>query len=174
MRMTWPYLAGLFDGEGCLISTQSLLAYRMQIVQGKNNGGLALFEEVRDFLKGYSVVAKITCSHATCKRGWNPLYVLYISRQQHLKTVLEKLLPYLRVKKTVAQDCLRIIKLFPVNRTKCGHFSLGRCQKCQRERHARWYKQNSETQKAAVAAARAKRKDEGNAVGAFKHSKPTG
>jgi len=121
-NLTWAYIAGFFDGEGCAGIYQR---------NPKHNSGrvilcsiaqkaVPVLEAIRAFLSVQGISANLNPQRG---RGPNPIGVLQISAKQAVK-FLNAVLPYLVVKKVIVQDLLRYDKIFPpFTRQQCGRLS---------------------------------------------------
>ena len=107
--MTWEYLAGFFDGEGWIgIPSQAETLHispRVIITQSKLRGKI-LFEEIKSFLSVANIKSTVRCAREDM---WN----LNISGRNNVILFIERLMPYLHIKKLEAQDIGRFLKLFP-------------------------------------------------------------
>jgi len=121
--ITWEYLAGFFDGEGCVnyANSGSQRTYRIRLTfsQSRKRGYELLFK-IKAFLeKEKCKLGKIYTSGYIKdieKQGWQ----LQITEKNSTKKIMEALLPYLEIKKLEVQDALRRQILFPsfVGRTR--------------------------------------------------------
>jgi intein/homing endonuclease len=104
--INWAYIAGFTDGEGTIDSRGGYMRiYQKQI---------DVLYRIQEFLKTHGIESTIATRRA---RKTN---FLVIGSESHLQLnsiemlkLLPKLLPYLIVKKTVAQDFLRYKRIFP-------------------------------------------------------------
>src|SRR5689334_11080880 len=111
--ITWEYLAGFFDGEGCVnyANSGSQRTYRIRLT----------FSQSRK--RGYELLFKIKAflEKEKCKLGkiYTSGYIKDIEKNS-TKKIMEALLPYLEIKKLEVQDALRRQILFPsfVGRTR--------------------------------------------------------
>jgi hypothetical protein len=115
MAMNWAYVAGFFDGEGNIRMEMGSErnSVQAQIIQAGDIGNRVL-EEIRSFIAQSGIQSKV---HHRSARYANrlPVHVLYTG-SVHAEKFLANVFPYLRVKKTHAQDVLRIRKMFPPGR----------------------------------------------------------
>ena len=95
--ITWEYLAGLIDGEGCFGIYPKWHQTRLTI--GMNH--LDVLNQVNEFL---DLTNKLTPQ--TNGKG-NTTYYLQIGRRADLKYVIQNVLPYLIVKK---EDALKVMR----------------------------------------------------------------
>ena len=109
MAMTWPYIAGFFDGEGNVSTPFGRTIIRVQITQA-GEVGLVVLREIADFLAEHGVKSSIR--HAKPIAGRKEVYILY-TQATHAVEFLKAVMPYLRVKKVVSQDVVRWRRLFP-------------------------------------------------------------
>jgi len=110
--MTWPYIAGFFDGEGSIVVHRGNHGvFRIQIVQSEQNGGEAVLKEIASFLEQYGIHSNI---HRSKKReGHCCMFSLNIGQLHSVVKFLKFLFPYLRVKRSLAQDVIRYAAIFP-------------------------------------------------------------
>lgn len=120
MRMSWQYIAGFYDGEGHLSKGASGLSHRVGITQ-TGADGLALLTYMAGFMDAHN----ITSSIGICKRD-NPKhatrYDLNITNRSSVEIFLRLTFPYLHIKKLLAQDTLRLFKMY-------AHGVLGKVQR---------------------------------------------
>ena len=115
--MNWAYLAGFFDGEGCvnMASRNDSFFARLTFSQSKDCG-FTLLNEIREFLLAQGI--KVGKVH---KGGYSPYtkrpsWQLQITARSGVFQMLNAMLPYLRIKRPAAQDALRTMLLFPTAR----------------------------------------------------------
>lgn len=94
-KLLLAYLAGLFDGEGCIvIASQEDYHFLRLKVTNKNKEVVSLFEEI------------FGCGHVYLARGVktirNSIWEWHCQRTPDSQRVLRILLPYLRIKKEQA------------------------------------------------------------------------
>src|ERR1700722_79291 len=121
MTMTWPYIAGFFDGEGCLHAVGPGGAakgrFRVTIAQSEEVGRLVL-QEMADFMQEQGIYAYV-CGHHNRKEQREhpgkrkPMWNLWITQQRSIKMFIEGVFPYLRVKRQRAEDYRRIVIMTP-------------------------------------------------------------
>ena len=112
MNMNWHYLAGFFDGEG---SIESLMRNnripKIEIGQSRARG-LYLLQEISAFLQSYGIASAVKPKvNRTASLGKLPMYVLCI--QKDALVFLRHVLPYVRIKRSEAQDVLRFRTMYP-------------------------------------------------------------
>jgi len=109
-NLMWSYMAGFFDGEGCVSvvgRAGKLDAYRTLAVQVRFAQKLKTpLERMQIFLKGFDIRSRIVTYPSNTASS---LDIQGIGAYR----VLQEMLPYLIVKKNIAQDALRLRKLFP-------------------------------------------------------------
>jgi len=98
---SWAYVAGLLDGEGSITKAASRKHYNVFIV----NTNLAVLQFVRQFAGGKIQVAKKSNSGVYAKRGFVYTHRWYIYGES-AAIFLRKVLPYLIVKKEIAQRAI--------------------------------------------------------------------
>ena len=119
MKLSWPYIAGFFDGEGCISlcsnrARPNTTQYSVTFSQAGPEG-LTLLTEIREFLSVQGIKSYLR-SRAPGAKGCfakKTVYNLAIMSRPSVKPCLEALLPYLRIKKVKCEDILRWLKLFP-------------------------------------------------------------
>lgn len=107
MDLTWPYIAGFFDGEGYVTFSKNRL--QAGITQA-GDAGLLLLNDIKEFLSHSGILCSLhqkaqVHNHRKC-------YQLSFSRLQ-VEHFLKQVFPYLRIKKVVSQDVLRYRTLYP-------------------------------------------------------------
>ena len=104
MEITWPYIAGFFDGEGNISLTK----------HGCGNINVNLYQKRRDVLDRITNFLKAHNFDANIYVDKREQHTFRISggRNASLK-FLNSILPYLIVKKTEAQDVIRYFTMFP-------------------------------------------------------------
>lgn len=109
MRLSYQYIAGLFDGDGCV--SCSLIGQRhygkttMVNHVGIFGQNLAVLIEIMETLKCGEILACI----GNRKKGGTGAYRWDLNKSD-IKPVLTKLLPYLRIKREAAQVMLLLLK----------------------------------------------------------------
>lgn len=98
-KISWEYIAGFFDGEGCL-SIKNRYKGIGYWTLGMTQKNIEVLETIQEFLGGGHIYKKSDCD---C---WS--YELY--KQQHVRSILEKLLPYLIVKYDKALEVIQYIR----------------------------------------------------------------
>lgn len=120
MNFSWPYVAGLFDGEGTIFMRcgQNGIVPVAAIYQGGKHGQ-GLLDSLREWLMPYG--AKCFSKCAPNRSGFNkPVYVLTLRGRNPVGQFIIYALPYLNVKKTQAQDILRFIWMYDFRPGKAG------------------------------------------------------
>ena len=107
--VNWPYIAGFFDGEGCISQTGG--QFRVTISQKLR---LPL-EKIQAFLIAEGIESKIKLSASKSRAV--PMYNLTIFKKRAIEPFLTGVRPCLLVKKQQAEDLWRYLRLFPI-RTK--------------------------------------------------------
>lgn len=121
--MSWSYIAGFFDGEGCLHAVggghlsehKNRVRFLITIAQTLDVGRDTL-EEIADFLvdKGiYAYVVKHRRSAKKTNKKWRQCYNLVIHRIPSVRGFIEGVFPHLRIKKSKAEDYRRMTILYP-------------------------------------------------------------
>lgn len=114
--ITWAYLAGFFDGEGCVNYAHSggVRSYRIRLTFSQAfPRGHVLLEQIKDFLKQEGCrVGNISTSgyqKEISKQGWQ----LQITERASTQLIMKAMFPYLHIKKVEVQDALRRQTLYP-------------------------------------------------------------
>lgn len=107
--MNWPYIAGFFDGEGNISVPLGHSTVIVNITQAGSRGRETL-EEISQFIGTYGLRSRV--SFRVQLENRQPVYMLWTRPLDSIK-FLEKVLPYLRIKRTKAQDVIRFKRLFP-------------------------------------------------------------
>ena len=113
--VTWSYLAGFFDGEVCISQAhrcKRTYTARLTFSQSKERGR-ELLEAIREFLivEGCSPMKVYNGGYSKLTKA--PSYQLQIAKRRDVSFVLNRLYPFLNIKKLEAQDFLRLTKLYP-------------------------------------------------------------
>lgn len=103
--MNWKYIAGFFDGEGSIVSGSGVSSVYVRISQKNRH----ILDDIRFFLSANGIVSGITFD----KRVSKPSHNLYLASRSSVTLFLTSIFPYLRVKKTIAQDALRLMIMHP-------------------------------------------------------------
>jgi len=112
--VNWAYIAGFFDGEGSVVSMMNYaLSPSIEMSQSKVVGKL-LLEDIQKFLKENGIESSVrerltSPSHL----GKQPVYNLRLRSVEGVQKFILSTLPYLRIKRAVAQDVMRFRKLYP-------------------------------------------------------------
>ncbi len=112
-RMTWSYLAGFFDGEGCIsIARQRTRTYGCFLIEMAQTGqeGKEVTEEIKEFLESQEVRSEL---RSTGKPNRRTVWDLRIRNRDSIRNFIKGVFPYLRVKKVKCQDVLRYMTAFP-------------------------------------------------------------
>ena len=129
--MTWPYVAGLFDGEGSVyLGRVGGCGFPTVAIGQAGKRGLQLFESLKDFLDNEGIFGLYRGDKSNYAKGLRPnsihdtMWAFRITRHNSVMAFLLKSLPYLIVKRSVAQDWLRFYKMYPkFTRAQCGQIS---------------------------------------------------
>src|SRR5580693_6661318 len=103
--LSWQWLAGFFDGEGS-INLKERSGTHWSVAQAHARG-IRVLNEVKEFLAENGIPS------ALYTRKGDGCHCLYVSQRELVNQIVAHLMPYLRVKKTEAQDIVRFHKLFP-------------------------------------------------------------
>lgn len=117
MKLTWEYIAGFFDGEGC-VSTHANRARRgsfgthVSMSQSQERGRLLLLE-IQAFLAGYGIKSYLLRIN---KRAALPQWNLTLAARPSVTVFLQHMLGRVAIKRIVVEDTLRFLRLFPSTR----------------------------------------------------------
>lgn len=123
MQITWEWLGGFFDGEGSTgirsNGHENSFGYYpiTTLVQTKERGRL-LLERIKAFLTEEGIVSCVVIQRKVSKPNWSIPYALQIGSREGAERLLTKIMPYLEIKRTEAQDVLRTLKIFPYLRKR--------------------------------------------------------
>lgn len=106
MIINWAYVGGFFDGEGTMHIEGS--SCRAEMYQQD----LPTLENIQKFLYTENIPSKIKDNRITT-RVWT---LRVSSKQKYMKKFMERIAPYTQRKRTVIQDGLRSLKLFPLRK----------------------------------------------------------
>jgi intein-encoded DNA endonuclease-like protein len=108
MKIDWGYVAGFFDGEGC-VSQQDTFSSAVWIGQKYR----PVLDEIKQFLDKEEIVCKV---YPSVRK--QQLFLLRISaKRENIKKFFKRVLPYTITKRTAVQDALRHMALFPLRNT---------------------------------------------------------
>jgi hypothetical protein len=100
-KMSWQYIAGFVDGEGSIVRTRPTV-YRILIPQTHEG----VLKEIQRFAGcGFIYQCKTRKSH------WKDNWVYAVARQKDVLFFLQKIQPYLIVKKDLAQTRIPTLKI---------------------------------------------------------------
>src|SRR6266576_1708604 len=107
--MNWSYIAGFFDGEGNTGTPLCHSSILLNITQSGDKGKL-LLDEIKEYLLTFGIIAKVRPRTPIPNR--KQCYMLWVRPSTSL-LFLRAVLPYLRIKRTIAQDLIRFKLLYP-------------------------------------------------------------
>lgn len=113
--VSWQYIAGFFDGEGCLTTSTGKYSthnFSMCLAQAGDVGKRVLIE-IQDFLSAHGVKSHISSFQPKSDRPRKIMHQLRANGAKNSIPWIKGVLPYLIVKKTIAQDYLRFSLIFP-------------------------------------------------------------
>lgn len=115
MAMTWGYIAGFFDGESTVaVATHSTGRKSGAYIAQSGPRGLIVLTEIQEFLETQGIKSSVfQTGVASQHKRTMPSYRLAVNGFVGVTNFLSQMLPYLRVKRTVAQDILRYNKMYP-------------------------------------------------------------
>ncbi len=102
-KMSWQYIAGFFDGEGCICHSISNNGYKRYDIS-MSQKPIKVLKIIRIFLLRHDIESKIHKDKCT------GVHVVTISGRINKAMFLNRILPYLIVKKDKAEECLEWIK----------------------------------------------------------------
>lgn len=109
MVMSWPYIAGFFDGEGNVRLSGSLSSVQLSLHQSGKRGKKVL-ETIRDFLLNeHGISSRVAEREERTKN--QPMFRLYIYNRVGVVMFIHGVMPYLHVKKVECQDLLRYLTI---------------------------------------------------------------
>jgi hypothetical protein len=97
--VSWAYVAGFFDGEGCVGAPSSRTGVHVSVVQKSPR----VLEEIAAFLESHGV----TTSYHRNRSHPARMYSLHASSHEGARAWLEGMLPYLIVKRQCAEDAIQ-------------------------------------------------------------------
>src|SRR5260221_9626709 len=115
--LTWEWIAGFFDGEGCVSTctntgrngTGSISASVSQSAAI----GLEVLTDIKEFLGARGIKAYLTCQKHPKNPRINDNWQLRVMARTSVAPFLRGVIPYLRVKRVIADDTLRYLIAFP-------------------------------------------------------------
>lgn len=99
--MDWAYIAGFFDGEGCV---GKYAHFHVSLVQAEPQE-LVIYK-IADFLTSQGLRPTVSASNSRRIKGHNRIHRVEMNRQSDVKVFLEGVLPYLIVKREKAEQIL--------------------------------------------------------------------
>jgi len=127
-EMSWQYIAGFFDGEGCITTLTMKSGHKIpaRITMGQSGReGQSVLKEISGFLikQGIRGSVSLPSYWPPSKKGKNfkQMFYLVVNSKKGSIDFLRGVLPFLRVKRVQAQDNLRYLVLYPYagNRDSC-------------------------------------------------------
>lgn len=113
--ITWAYIAGFFDGEGSVFQARPRISALVSIVQAEQH----VLQEIQQFLVQHCIPSVVRAK-SMCSTYRKPQWVLSISKNADTIKFLSHILPYLQVKRVLAQDVIRFSVLYPNLRGRIG------------------------------------------------------
>jgi hypothetical protein len=111
--MNWSYIAGFFDGEGCI----SLQTTRMQVsIYQSGSIGQSTLEEIQQWLTLEGIDSNLYHRKRFGTLSKKEMWELRISSRESQLKFLKSIRPYSRIKKILIQDCMRYFIIFPPNK----------------------------------------------------------
>ena len=118
-NLSWPYIAGFFDGEGCIFFGESI-----QVVFSQSGlVGYEVLVSIQQFLKDNNINSILRTSVDNRYNHQPRRYSLCIKcNRDNVRLFLQKIIPFVHIKRTKAQDVLRFITLFPRRGGRTGEW----------------------------------------------------
>ena len=115
--LDWNYVAGFFDGEGC-VSTHQNRARRGNfgtVVSMSQGGelGKELLGKIRGFLDERGMTAHVGIQRHPKSRPNRIMWALRVCGRADVTLFLKTILPHVRMKKLIVQDTLRFLVAYP-------------------------------------------------------------
>ncbi len=121
--MDYSYIAGFFDGEGCITmamgSSRHCTNPQVKITQADDIGRKVL-QEIQTFIHEKDGIKSSLRLAAPPKDGDSyralrkkPIWIFNIHSRESVSRFVKRVFPYLIVKKTKSQDVVRFLTLFP-------------------------------------------------------------
>lgn len=111
-KISWAYVAGFFDGEGhvCVITKNSNVGLCQAGPEGER-----VLHEIAAMCATVGIHCGVYDSNELKREtmGLKRMYRLSIQGRESCRRFLIRVLPYLRVKRVIAQDALRFFTLYP-------------------------------------------------------------
>ena len=102
--ITWPYVAGFFDGEGTISVGQRGIQWS---VAQSHLRGREVLRRIQSFLLSEGIRASLYIARP------DDCNSLYVTDRKRIRLLISKLMPYLIVKKVECQDAIRFMQMFP-------------------------------------------------------------
>src|SRR5215471_7953237 len=103
--MDWPYLAGFFDGEGCVSIGRN---DRPCCTIAQSVGSHNVLQQIKEFLLSQDIACNVH-QHVRPVAGRKKAEALWISSSVAVEDFLKNLLPHLIVKREKAETALMVI-----------------------------------------------------------------
>jgi hypothetical protein len=116
--MSWSYVAGFFDGEGCIRLYQRGVQWS---VAQSGQRGVAVLTDIKMFMSSDGITSSLYRPKQT-KTG--TINCLVATGRENVSYIIGRLMPFLHVKKSECQDVLRYFRLFP---SRAEGKALGLC-----------------------------------------------
>jgi len=112
--MSLEYIAGFFDGEGWVGMSRAAkgVNVRVRIVQTAERGRI-LLEEIQTFMAVFNVKSSVRIA-PTGDTARKILWVLEITSRRSVLEFLQRVMPFIHIKRTEAQDVIRYCTIFPI------------------------------------------------------------
>lgn len=103
--MSWPYVAGFFDGEGSVRLYQR--GVQLTMAQSKKRG-VEVLTDIKMFLASQGITSSVYQA-----KDISLASSLYATGRENVSLLMTRMMPYLHVKKSECQDILRYFRIFP-------------------------------------------------------------
>lgn len=115
MRITWEYIAGFFDGEGCVCTTNlkarpNTFCTFVSIGQSGKEG-YAVLTAIQAFLVPYGIKSYMSAQRR--QKHYREMWQLRMMARPSVMVFLSNVLPFVNVKRPAVQDTLRFHKMYP-------------------------------------------------------------
>lgn len=134
MRITWDYVAGFFDGEGCINIAKAREgqhggsgSFAVTMVQATTRGR-DLLDAMAEFLELHHIKSKVYRKREASSRR-KEAFGIVIQGRESVRRFLKAIAFRLHMKKQLAEDAYRFITVFPpvhglVGNTKHDHIPI--------------------------------------------------
>ena len=109
--MNWSYIAGFFDGEGCITWSKNQTGKRYPYLTMSNTNRYVL-DSINRFLLEHGIRSKVYSwqSKESIVKGWKQKYWLAIQDKTSIEDCIFGMIPHLIVKASKAEDTLELLE----------------------------------------------------------------